>query len=238
VIVYVAMCAQPAVAQTFRFRNETDAKLVAYRASAAAEDGTDAVEVVEATLEPGASGFAPEPRPESVYYSPERKRGIAMALAVTENEEGKKSAILSIRPFEGTTPWPAADRHDAPATWRLAPGSPTVVTLTKDWEILVRPVIPTGIVIEPSTVAGGYPARAEVTFSSPSAGTPVMLQSSAPEIASVPENAETDGSRLTFPIRTFDVDDERKVEISVITAGVRESATLTVEQSRVREILP
>lgn len=235
-LVGVAALAETSSAQTFRFRNETDTKLVAYRAGSAAGDGAEPVEVKEASLEPGASGFAPEPRPESAYYSPEAKRGLAMAVAVTENDDGDKSATLSVRRFEGTVPWPAPDLRTAPATWKLAPGSPTVVTLTKDWEILVRPVIPRGIVVKPSTIRGGYPVRAEVTFSSPSTGTPVMLESSNPEIASVPENAETDGVRLSFPVKTFDVEDERNVEISVITAGVRESATLTVEHREVMVI--
>jgi hypothetical protein len=231
-LVGVAAVAETSSAQTFRFRNETDSKLIAYRAG----DGAEPVEVKEATLEPGASGFAPEPNPESVYYAPEAKRGLAMAVAVAENDDSDKSATLSVRRFEGAGPWPAADPRTASATWKLAPGLPTVVTLTKDWEILVRPVIPTGIVVKPSTIPGGYPVRAEITFSSPSAGTPIMLESSNPEIAAVPENAETDGVHLSFPVTTFDVDDERKVEISVISAGVRETATLTVEHREVQVV--
>jgi len=94
----------------------------------------------------------------------------------------------------------------------------------------VRPVIPTKLVLDPATVAGGIEVTAKVSFNASSdEGTPITLKSSVPEVAAVPAEATADGTEFTFIVKTSNVEKAQEIEISASAGGVLETAKVTVE---------
>ena len=229
----LAICssADPAAAQKLRLRNDSETNLVAYRpVPKTADSKREFVPDPSASLAAGASAWLPNATEVSAFYDPGSEHGLQLRITENDPNDGKRTRTLEVSKFTGPPPWPLESSATPPEKWSLSPGSPSVVTLTKDWGLLVRPVIPTKLVLDPVTVAGGIEVTAKVSFNASSdKGTPVTLQSSAPEVAAVPTEASADGTELTFIVKSSNVEEAQEIEISASAGGVLESAKLTVE---------
>ncbi len=181
-------------------------------------------------LAAGASAWLPNATTGTVFYAPDGERGLRLRVTEHDPDDGRRTRTLEVTKFTGPPPWPLENPATPPEQWNLAPGSPSVVTLTKDWDLLVRPVIPTKLVLDPATVAGGIEVTAKVSFNASSdQGTPITLESSVPDVAAVPAQATADGTELTFIVKTSNVEEAQEIEISASAGGVVESAKVTVE---------
>jgi len=233
VAIALAICssADPATAQKLRLRNDSETNLVAYRPVPKTADGKrEFVPDSAASLAAGASAWLPNATTGSVFYDADAERGLQLRVTIDDSDDGKRTRTLAVHKFTGPPPWPLDNPATPPEQWSLAPGSPSVVTLTKDWDLLVRPVIPTKLVLDPATVAGGIEVTAKVSFNASSdEGTPITLKSSVPEVAAVPAEATADGTEFTFIVKTSNVEKAQEIEISASAGGVLETAKVTVE---------